>query len=179
MIKNCSKGVDLFRKICYAELNLKSEEVLLMNWMALFWLVLMLVFLAAESSTVVLVSLWFAAGALAAMIASLLGAQLWLQVTLFFAVAIGLLLLLRSAFSKFIKPKLVKTNVDAVVGTQGIVTERVDNISAAGQVKIGAMYWSARSEEGIVIETGTRVTVDRIEGVKVFVTPVKTPVEVQ
>lgn len=172
-MKKYNNFIDLFKKICYAE----KKEVLLMNWMAFSWLMLLIVCLVIEANTVTLVCLWFAAGALASMIASLLGAQVWLQGLLFFAVSVSLLLLLRPAFRKFIKPKLTKTNVDAVIGKQGIVTERIDNIAAAGQVKVGAMYWSARATENIPIEVGTQVIVDRIEGVKTFVTPVKEPVQ--
>ena len=54
----------------------------------------------------------------------------------------------------------------------------VENLTAAGQVKLGAMEWTARSTSGDPIAVGTRVKVDRIEGVKVFVTPVEVPVNV-
>lgn len=143
-----------------------------MNISAILWFLLMIVFLATEASTVVMVSLWFAVGALAAMIASLLGAELWLQAVLFVAVSGILLSLLRPVFRKYVKPKIAKTNTDAVIGSRGIVTARIDNVQAIGQVKLGAMEWTARSTDGEIIEAGTQVKVDRIEGVKVYVTPV-------
>ncbi len=142
---------------------------------ATFWLILMIVFLAMEASTVTLVSVWFAAGALAALAAAMCGAQLWLQLVLFFGVSGILLAALRPLARKYFKPRITKTNVDAVVGTQGYVTQDIDNISARGQVKLGAMEWSARSSDGTVIPKGTLVSVDKIEGVKAFVTPVKQP----
>jgi len=147
-----------------------------MNISAIFWFLLMIVFLATEASTVVMVSLWFAVGALAAMIASLLGAELWLQAVLFVAVSGILLSLLRPVFRKYVKPKIVKTNTDAVIGSRGIVTARIDNVLSSGQVKLGAMEWTARSTDGEIIEAGTQVKVDRIEGVKVYVTPAPVPV---
>lgn len=147
-----------------------------MNWMAFSWLMLLIVCLVLEANTVSLVSIWFAAGALSAMIASLCNGQLWLQGALFFGVSIILLLALRPAFRKFIKPKLIKTNVDAIIGAQGIVVEDIDNIAAAGQVKVGNMHWTARSADNTPITAGTLVTVEKIEGVKVMVTPVKEPV---
>lgn len=150
-----------------------------MNWMAFVWLILLVVFLAVESSTVTLVSLWFAAGALVAMIASLLGAQLWLQGTIFFVVSVCLLLLLRPTFKKLIKPRIIRTNVEAEIGKQGIVTEDINNIAAEGRIKVGPVDWAARSEDGSPIKAGTLVTVNRIEGVKAYVTPVKQPVETQ
>lgn len=137
------------------------------------WLGILVVFLLIEANTVALVSVWFAAGALAALVTSLLGGALWLQMVLFFVVAAGLLACLRPLTRKYLKPKLTKTNVDAVVDSQGYVTTQVDNLSGQGQVKLGAMEWTARSSDGSIIPQGTLVKVDRVEGVKVFVTPVK------
>ena len=147
-----------------------------MNTPAILWFFLMVVFLFTEASTVVMVSLWFAVGALAAMIASLLGAQFWLQAVIFVAVSGILLSLLRPVFRKYIKPRIAKTNLDSVIGSTGIVTARIDNIQSVGQVKLGVMEWTARSATGEVIEEGMQVKVDRIEGVKVYVTPAPVPV---
>ncbi len=147
-----------------------------MNWSAILWLVLMIFFICVEASTVVMVSLWFAAGALVAMIASLLGAQLWLQVVLFAVVSAVLLACLRPVFRKYMKPKISRTNLDSVIGASGLVTARIDNVMAQGRIKLGAMEWTARSSSGQVIEEGTLIKVDRIEGVKVFVTPAEVPV---
>ena len=146
-----------------------------MNWAAILWLVLMVLFLLVEAITVTLVSTWFAVGSLAALLLSLLGASVGLQVAMFVIVSAVLLTALRPLVRKYIKPKLTKTNVDAVVGSTGLVTVAIDNVSAVGQVKLGAMYWTARSESGEPICGGTLVKVDRIEGVKAFVSPVKTP----
>lgn len=142
-----------------------------MNWAAIIWFVLLVLFLFAEANTVSVVSVWFAIGALTAMVTSLLGGQLWLQVVLFFVVSAGLLLALRPIIKKHFTPKLVKTNVDSVIGQKGYTTAAIDNLSASGQVKLGSMYWSARSTSGEPISEGTLVKVDRIEGVKVFVSP--------
>ena len=138
----------------------------------IIWLVLMVLFFMVEASSVTMVSLWFGAGALAALIAALCGAELWLQIVLFFVVSIVLLASLRPLTRKFFTPKISRTNVDSVVGTTGLVTAAIDNISAAGQVKLNGMEWTARSSSGEVIPAGTQVTVERIEGVKVFVSPV-------
>ena len=149
-----------------------------MELLTIVWLVLMVVFLAVEAATVTMVSLWFAAGSLAALAASLLHAPVWLQVVLFLAVSALLLAALRPMARKHFTPKLSKTNVDAVVGSRGYVTADIDNVSATGTVKLGAMEWTARSTAGTVIPKGTLVQVDKIEGVKAFVTPVEVPAEV-
>lgn len=135
------------------------------------WLAILIAALVVEANTVTLVSLWFAFGALTALIAGLLGAELWLQAVLFLGVSAVLLACLRPLVRKHLTPRITPTNVDSVVGTQGFVTADIDNVSAAGQVKLGAMYWTARSTSGEPIPEGTLVRVDRIEGVKVFVSP--------
>ncbi|MBR7122006.1 MAG: NfeD family protein [Oscillospiraceae bacterium] len=150
-----------------------------MNWAPIIWLFLMVLFIMMEASTVAVISLWFAVGALAAMIASLLGGELWLQLLLFFAVSCVLLCALRPVLKRFFTPKLTKTNADAIVGTTGVVIGQINNVLAHGQVKLGAMQWSARSTTGAVIEEGTLVRVDRIEGVKVFVTAVEVPANIK
>ncbi len=147
-----------------------------MNWAAFVWFALLVFFIAVEAGTVTVVSVWFAAGSIVAMIASLLGAKLWLQITLFFVVSVLLLLALRPIIRKYFTPKLTKTNVDSVIGTVGTVTASIDNIAATGTVKLGAMEWTARSTNGDPIPVGKQVRVDRIEGVKAFVTPVEVAV---
>ena len=141
-----------------------------MNVAALIWFGLLRVFLVVEAACPIhLVSIWFAVGAFVAMIAAYLGAALWLQVLLFLMVACVLVALLWPFIKKFLNPKLAKTNIDSVIGTEGYVTAQIDNIAATGQVKLGGMEWTARSTSGKPIPKGALVKVDRIEGVKAFV----------
>ena len=149
-----------------------------MNWAAILWLILTLVFLVTEAATVTVVSLWFAAGSLAAMVVALLGCRIWIQVLVFLVVSAAALTALRPLVRKYLTPKLTVTNIDSVIGSVGLVTTAIDNIEAHGQVKLGAMEWTARSTSGQPIEAGTRVRVDRIEGVKVFVSPVEVTAQV-
>lgn len=145
-----------------------------MNWAAISWLAAMVVFLIVEAACPIhLVSIWFAVGALAAMIVSLFGGVAWLQLTVFCVVSGALLIGLWPFIRKFLNPHLTKTNVDSVIGSQGLVTAEIDNINAVGQVKLGGMEWTARSTSGENIPAGTRIRVDRIEGVKAFVSPVE------
>ena len=142
------------------------------------WLGLMVLFLVVEAATVTMVSLWFAGGALAALAVSLLGGGFLLQMVAFLVVSTGLLALLRPMARKHFTPKLTRTNVDSVIGMEGYVTADIDNVAATGTVKLGAMEWTARSANGEKISTGTLVKVEKIEGVKAFVTPVEVPAEV-
>ena len=104
---------------------------------------------------------------------------MWLQITLFLVISCALLALLWPFIKKFLNPKLKKTNIDAIIGSEGLVTAAIDNITAQGQVKLGAMEWTARSTSGKPIPQGTLIRVDRIEGVKVFVSPVEVPATVE
>ena len=145
-----------------------------MNLAAILWLCLMVVFLIVEAACPFhLVSIWFAAGSLVAMVASLLSAPVWLQILLFLVVSCTLLAMLWPFVRKFLNPKVAKTNIDSVIGTEGRVMVAIDNVNATGQVKLGAMDWTARSTSGAKIPAGTLIRVDRIEGVKVFVSVVE------
>lgn len=139
------------------------------QYMAYIWLGAMVLLGMAEAATVSLVSIWFIGGALAALAASLFGGPIWLQILLFFLVSIGLLSCLRPLVRKKLNPRLVKTNADNAIGKEAVVTEAIDNLGAKGQVKLGGMYWTARSETGEDIPEGSVVTIRKIEGVKVIV----------
>ena len=144
-----------------------------MNWEAIFWLIAMVIFMAAEAMTVSLVSIWFALGALGAIVVALIGGGLALQVTVFLVLAIALLLSLRSVVRKHFSPRITKTNIDSVIGATGVVITPVNNIAALGQIQVNGVEWSARSTDNSHIPAGVLVRVDRIEGVKVYVSPVR------
>ncbi len=143
-----------------------------MNWAAISWLILVAVCLGVEAMCPIhLVSAWFAAGALAAMTASLLGGAFWLQMTLFLVISGALVIAFWPLAKKYMNPTVVPTNIDSVIGSVGLVTSPIDNVTAQGQVKLNGMEWTARSTSGDPIGLGQKVKVDRIEGVKVFVSP--------
>lgn len=137
----------------------------------IIWLALLIGFLILEAATVTMVSLWFAVGSLAALIVAATGGSPGFQIFVALAVSAVLLACLRPLVRKHFTPGLTKTNVDAIVGSRGYVTADIDNVSATGTVKLGAMEWTARSASGEPLPKGTLVKVDRIEGVKVFVSP--------
>lgn len=143
------------------------------------WLIMAVIFLISEAVTVTMVSLWFAGGSLAALVVGLLGGSWGLQLGTALGVSAVLLACLRPIVKKHFTPKLTKTNVDAIIGSQGYVTADIDNMAATGTVKLGAMEWTARSAGGIKIPAGTLVQVERIEGVKVFVAPAEVAAEIK
>ena len=148
-----------------------------MELMAMIWLALLVVFLILEAATVQLISIWFAAGSLAAMLVSLLGGAVWLQVLVFFTVSIVLFALLWPMARKHLKSKVVATNADALVGKICKVTEPIDPLEG-GRVKVGDVTWRAVCDGPEEIPAGTLVEIRKIQGAKVEVSPVKKEVEV-
>ncbi|MBD5097960.1 MAG: NfeD family protein [Clostridiales bacterium] len=147
--------------------NLDAESI-----QKIVWLALLLLFAVSEAVTVGLTSIWFAAGALVALIAALLGGPLWIQITLFLAVSLLCLAAVRPLAKRHLNDRVEPTNADRVIGEEAQVTEDIDNIHGKGAVIIRGMTWSARSENDSIIAAGARVRVLRIEGVKVFVEPI-------
>ncbi len=139
--------------------------------MYIFWIILAIAFVIIEFGTVALISIWFVGGSLAAMAAALADGPLWLQVLLFGLVSLILLLLLRPFLRKYVEPHKIRTNVDAMIGREALVTEEIDNLLGTGTIKLNGVVWSARSVDGAKIAAGTVVTVQSVQGVKAMVVP--------
>ena len=137
--------------------------------MIYIWLTAIVFFVVVELITPQLVSIWFALGSAAALISCLLSAPIALQI-LIFAVASSLFVLVsRPLYKKYVKKRVVPTNIDALIDKEGIVAEDINNMAFRGQVIVSGQYWSARSENDELIPEGTKVKVQRIEGVKLIV----------
>lgn len=137
--------------------------------MTIIWIAAIIVFGIAEAATAGLVSIWFVAGAVAALLALELGAVLWLQIVVFLAVSIAALVATRPLAHKMLDKTIVPTNADRVLHHTAKVTETIDNENTTGAVYIDGKTWTARSEDGDVIARGSMVTIVRMEGVKLFV----------
>ena len=137
--------------------------------MSIVWVVIMVVFLVVEAATAGLTCIWFAIGALAALIAALFGAPIWLQLVWFFVVSVVTLYFTRPLVLTYVNSRSQPANADMVIGKEALVTEAIDNVESAGAVAVGGKVWTARSENGEPIEVGSIVTVLRIEGVKLIV----------
>lgn len=139
--------------------------------MTIIWLILMIAFLACEALTVGLVSIWFAGGALVAVILSLFEVSPLTQTIVFFAVSICLLVFTRKIFVEKLNTGKENTNVDALIGEVGQVVSTI-NPMEIGQVKLKGQVWSALADDTLLtIEEGSYVTVKAIEGVKLIVVP--------
>lgn len=139
------------------------------HMMSMIWLGAIIVFGVVEALTAGLVSIWFAAGAVAALVAAVAGAGLWVQLILFLAVSAVTLAATRPLVKKLSAGRAVPTNADRVLGRTARVTETIDNDSASGAVYVDGKTWTARSADGSVLPAGSRVEIRRMEGVKLIV----------
>ncbi len=140
-----------------------------MDTVTLIWLIVAFVMATFEAVTVQLVSIWFAIGAVAGCITSLITGNLTIQLVVF-AVVSALALLITRPIVKHIKVKKAEaTNADRYLGKSAVVTEAIDNAAATGLVRVDSSVWTARSFDGKPIEEGASVTVAAIEGVKLIV----------
>lgn len=136
---------------------------------AIVWVIAAVVFALIEAATTSLTTLWFVGGALVAAIAALLGASILVQVVIFFAVSILLLVLTRPLVKKRMQLGKEKTNVDALVGKPAKVTKEIRHLEA-GEVRVNGLTWVAvglASER--IYPVDSEVTIVRVEGVKLIV----------
>lgn len=137
---------------------------------AYYWLVLFVVLIIIEIITMGLTTIWFAGGSLVAFFAAIAGANLYVQLTLFLAVSLLLLIVTRPMAKKYFFTQKEKTNVDSLIGRSAVVVETVNNLENTGKVLLNGIEWTARTERANVqIERDTVVRVLRIEGVKVII----------
>ena len=141
--------------------------------MTVVWLIAMIVLLVVEGLVPGLISIWFALGALAALVSALLHAPLWLQIVWFLAVSIAALALTRPLAKKYINARTQPTNADMMIGKECVVRESIDNVLGTGAVSVDGKVWTARTEsDDTKAQEGSRAVVVRIEGVKLIVKPI-------
>lgn len=144
-------------------------ETFFTNVAAIVWLILAIAFFIAEALSTTLISVWFAIGALLAMISAIFGGAVWLQILIFIASSGILVLATKPLSEKLVNKKAEKTNADRVIGQQAIVTHTINNQACEGQVRVLEQLWTARSSGSTIINEGTVVIVKDIQGVKLIV----------
>ncbi|MBP7348497.1 MAG: NfeD family protein [Butyrivibrio sp.] len=143
--------------------------------MVIFWLVAMVALIVIELATLGLTTIWFACGALAAVIAAALDAPLLLQILMFVVVSFAVLLAVRPIAVKYFNKDRTRTNIESMIGRQAIVVSEIDNMQGVGQVSVNGMDWSARSTiNELKISVGRVVVIRAVDGVKLIVEENKT-----
>lgn len=140
-----------------------------METTSICWLAVFLLLIVIELATMGLTTIWFAGGAVAGFIASMLGANVVIQAVVFFVVSIVLLIFTRPFAVRYINSNKTKTNIDGLIGQEALVLEEINNIRETGCARLEGKEWTARSVDDTVIPADTVVIVERIEGVKLIV----------
>ena len=107
-----------------------------MEYMIWIWLGAAVVFGILEAMTAGLISVWFVAGAVAAMAAAMLEADVMVQAGVFIVVSALALALTRPLVRRWTQTRTVATNADRVLGQMAKVTETVDNDNSMGAVYV-------------------------------------------
>lgn len=140
-----------------------------MIWQLILWAVIFAICIILEIISLGLTTIWFAGGSLVALITALCHGSLPLQILLFAIVSLVLLFTTRPIAKNHFNQKVQKTNVEELIGKQVIVTQTIDNVHNAGQVKVNGLEWSARAKNNDVIPADTIVTIEEVAGVKLIV----------
>ena len=144
------------------------------DWIWIVWLSIMVLSLIAEAAGPALISIWFSVGALLALILSFIPEiPYWVEIIVFLLGSVATFLLIRPVIKKIMKKRLIHTNVDAIVGSRGIMKLGADSLNA-GEVEIRGAIWTALpAKEGLTIPEGAIVAIVAIEGNKLLVEPIK------
>ena len=138
-----------------------------------FWLFAVLAFVIIEANTASLVCIWFAVGALAAIVSKIIGLEFFAQFIVFIAASAVALIATKPLVKKLKAKGKTATNADMVIGKNGIVTEEITNDKFAGKVKVAGQEWSAVTADGSEIPKNSKVLVKEISGVKLIVEVVR------
>ncbi len=140
----------------------------------IIWVVVIIASIVVESMTSQLVAIWFMPAALVSLIVAIFTDNLTIQLIVFAVISVVSIVFARKVVAKFLfKKPYEPTNTDLIIGKTAIVSEEIDNDMQKGEVKIAGKLWSARSQDGSIIEKDTKVTVVKIEGVKIICIPIE------
>lgn len=140
-----------------------------MNY-SLGWLIAIAILIVIEILTLGLTTIWFAGGAIVAFFVSLFMDSLFVELSICMIVSFFLLFYTRPIVKRYLNKGLEKTNYEGLIGREGRVTEKINNLEASGAVDLNGQIWTARAvDDQVVIEPDTIVRVVRIQGVKLIV----------
>lgn len=136
-------------------------DVLMWIWLGIF-----IVGLLVEFATADMVSIWFCIAAVPSFIIALFEGPEWLQISLFVILTIVLFFFTRPVVMRYFKVNEIKTNVDSIVGQEGVVIDRI-SANGKGRVQLRLNDWAAIAHEDI--EVNERVRVLDVEGATLIV----------
>ena len=138
-----------------------------------FWLIAAGIFFIIEIATVGFLIFWLGIGALFAMVASFITANIIAQTIVFVVTSCILIPLTKPLADRFTGKKIIPTNTYSLINKRGIVTIDINPIEGSGQVKVNGEVWSAKSDDESKISKDTEIEVLAVDGVKLIVKPVR------
>lgn len=143
-----------------------------MTQMVIIWLVVLIAAIVIEVATLGLTTIWFAGGALVALLTAVVNAPIWLQILLFLIISLVLLFFTRPVAMKYFNKNRERTNAESLVGKQAVVTSEINNLQGIGTVTVNGQEWSARSLDDTAIAAQKVVEIVSINGVRLIVKPI-------
>lgn len=138
--------------------------------LSLIWLGVFFLCVVIEIATMGLTTIWFAGGALVAVLLALLKVPFVVQFIAFVLVTVLLLAFTRPIAVRYFNKDRIRTNTESLIGQQAIVIHEIDNLKQTGRISIQGKEWTARTvENGVTVAEGAVVTIRAIDGVKLIV----------
>ena len=137
----------------------------------ILWLAAIVAFIAVETATTARVSVWFAIGAEAAMLTSVVTPSLGIQAAVFAvvsAIALAVMVPTLVRHRQVHKPP-VTNGSPLTIGKQGTVLAAIEP-GLPGRVRVDGLDWQARAETAI--PQGARICVADVDGAVLLVVPV-------
>lgn len=138
--------------------------------MTIIWLAIVIVLAIIEALTVNLVTIWFVASGLVALVLSYTKVSAFIQFLVFVILGVILVIFTKKPLEKFVNKNRQATNLDRVLNMEGIVTEEITK-NSSGEVKVDGKRWTAIADK--TIKKDSTVKILKIEGVKLIVEEVK------
>ena len=137
--------------------------------MVIVWGVVAVAALLLEIATVgAMTSIWFAVGALIALVLALLKLGTMIQLIVFIVVSVASFIIIRPMAANYLRGNIVPTNYDSLIGSTVKVSKEITT-DTWGEVTVSGMTWSAVEVNGNAVEAGSHVKVLAIEGAKLIV----------
>ena len=122
----------------------------------MFWLLVIIILSIIEILTINLVTIWYVASALIALIVSIFTDNFTIQVAVFVILGTILLLTTKKTLNKLLKDRRIKTNIDRIVGMKGIVLEEIKE-NKMGAVKVDGKVWTAYADKDIKVDSIVKI----------------------
>ncbi len=152
-------------------MNVFLEYTTFQTTMLVIWSILIVTTVILELSTTNLITVWFSVGAIAALIATVCGLNIYFQLSIFVVVTIIALIATRPLAKKIMNREVIHTNADRVIGMVGIITIAFSE-DEVGQVKVDNNLWRAVNLEHQSFYEGEKVQIDAISGTKLIVSKI-------